>query len=231
MRATLSAIVLAGLVSWSGPARAATDLDSPKADPSHHRVELENEWVRVVRWSIPPHEKTAMHDHPALVGVYLTDGDLRLIAPDGKVTEAHPRAGSAAWRGPTVHVAENVGDKVVEGLLVEPKGTANPSWQPPANDAPKVGTTDRVEFENEQVRILRFVISKGERTPMHDHPSNVQILLTDLSGRNSTPDGKTTEAAGKAGQVRFRPPLTHTLENTGDRVEGIVIDLKAAPSR
>ena len=33
-------------------------------------VELENERVRVLRIKYGPHEKSAMHDHPASVGIF-----------------------------------------------------------------------------------------------------------------------------------------------------------------
>jgi hypothetical protein len=41
-------------------------------------------------------------------------------------------------------------------------------------------------------------IEKGEKNSMHDHPSGVQILLTDAHLRQTTPDGKTSEVSGKA---------------------------------
>ncbi len=220
---------LVAALALGGGAATAADLDSPKADPLHHKVELENEWVRVVRWRIAPHDKTALHDHPSLVCVLLTDADLRLTAPDGKTSEVHGKAGAAAWRGPTVHVAENVGDRPVEGVLVEPKGPGNPAWAPPARDAVKLTPHDRVEFENDQVRIVRYAYDRGEKAPMHDHPAGVQILLTDVQARQTTPDGKTAKVSGKRGTVRYRPPLTHAIENAGDRFEGILIDLKGAP--
>jgi hypothetical protein len=50
-------------------------------------VEFENEWVRVVRAVIPPHEKTALHDHPSPVSVTLTDADLKITASDGKALD------------------------------------------------------------------------------------------------------------------------------------------------
>ncbi len=232
MRASIMAVSFFGLVALGARARAAQDpLDAPKADAAHHKVELENDQVRVVRWRLAPHEKTALHDHPALVSVLLTDADLKLTGQDGKVTMVKARAGSAGWRGPTVHVAENVGDRPVEGVLVEPKGPGNASWTPPANDATKVTTHDRVEFENDRVRIVRYVYEKGESAPMHDHPAGVQIVLTDAHIRQTTPDGKTGEVSGKAGMVRYRPPLSHAIVNLGDRFEGLLVDLKGAPAR
>jgi hypothetical protein len=39
---------------------AAQDLDSVKADAAHHKVEFENDQVRVVRYHYEPEEKSAM---------------------------------------------------------------------------------------------------------------------------------------------------------------------------
>jgi quercetin dioxygenase-like cupin family protein len=229
MRATLAAVAALGLVIPLRT-RAADDLDAPRADAAHHKVEFENEYVRVVRWSLAPHEKTALHDHPNLVSVFLTDMNLVLTGKDGKAQEVHAKKGVAAWRGPVVHVAENIGDERVEGVLVEPKGQPKAGWTPPPRDASKTTTTDRVAFENDWVRIVRFEIEKGEKNSMHDHPSGVQILLTAAHLRQTTPDGKASEVSAKAGAARYRPAFTHAVENTGGRVEGIVVDLKNAPA-
>jgi hypothetical protein len=61
---------------------------------------------------------------------------------------------------------------------------------------------------------------------MHDHPAGVQILLTDARARQATPDGKVAEISGKARSARYRPALSHTVENIGARFEGILVDLK-----
>jgi len=229
MRSWIVAAAWFGAFALGGPSRA-DDLDAPKADAAHHKVEFENEYVRVVRWSLQPHEKTALHDHPNLVSVFLTDMNLRLTGTDGKAQEVHARKGVAAWRGPVVHVAENIGDQPVEGILVEPKRAGSAGWTAPPRDVSRTTTTDKVAFENDWVRIVRFEIDKGEKNSMHDHPSGVQILLTDAHLRQTTPDGKSSEVSGKAGAARYRPALTHAVENTGDRVEGIVVDLKDAPA-
>lgn len=218
------AVIFAALAG--GYAGAADDLDSTRADPAHHKVEFENDQVRVVRYVIPPGETALLHSHPDQVNVFFTDGDLQVTAQDGSTTVIHPKAGTAAWRGPTVHKVVNVGAGTIEGVLVEPKGPGNPGWKPPPWDAVKVTTTDRLEFENDRVRIVRYGIPAGETTPMHDHPAGVQILLTDARARQTTPDGKVAETFGKARAARYRPALSHTVENTGARFEGILVDLK-----
>ncbi len=218
--------ILIGVSLACLPASAADDLDSPRADPAHHKVEFENDQVRVVRYVIPPGETALLHSHPALVNVFLTDGELKATAQDGSTSDIHARGGTAAWRGPTVHTVVNVGPGAFEGVLVEPKGSGAPDWKAPSRDAVKSTTTDRLEFENDRVRIVRYVIPAGETTPMHDHPTGVQILLTDARARQTTPDGTTAEISGKARSVRYRPAFSHAVENTGARFEGILVDLK-----
>ncbi len=42
-------------------------------DAAHYKVEFENDQVRVLRVIYGPLEKSVMHEHPASIGVYLTD--------------------------------------------------------------------------------------------------------------------------------------------------------------
>jgi quercetin dioxygenase-like cupin family protein len=223
--------LLGAVVALGGAARAAGDLDAPKADPKHHKVEFENEYVRIVRAVIPPHEKTALHDHPSLVSVILTDADLKITSQDGKVSETHAKAGSASWRGPTSppHVAENIGEKPYVQIIVEPKGPPNPAWKPPPRDVMKVSGADKVEFENEYVRIVRGTFHKGDRSAMHDHPAGVHIALEDGRVKSTSPDGKTTEVKSKAGEAKYRPAFSHAVETLDDGHTSLIIDLKGAP--
>ena len=212
------------------PSVAQQDLDSVKADAAHHTLEFENDQVRVVRYKIGPGEKTANHYHPNNVNIYLTDANAKITTPDGKTTEVHGKAGSAAWRGSTTHVVENIGDKPLEGILVEPKTphSAIPSGSQDvlASDAKH----HKVEFENEQVRIVRYHLEAGETTAMHGHPDNVQVYLTDTKGEVTTADGKTGSATAKAGDVRWRTAIQHAVKNVGDKAfEGFHIDMKGAP--
>ena len=86
----------AALALIASPALAETpDLDVIKVDAAHHKVELENEYVRVVRYVFAPHERAPMHSHPSLVNVLLTDANARATTPDGKTSEVHGKAGSA----------------------------------------------------------------------------------------------------------------------------------------
>jgi len=95
--------------------------DPVKVDPQHHKVDLENDQVRVLRWKIAPHEKSAMHEHPANVVVFLTDADIKFTFPDGKTAERHAKVGQVISGAPVKHAAENIGDKPIELVQIELK--------------------------------------------------------------------------------------------------------------
>jgi quercetin dioxygenase-like cupin family protein len=101
-------------------------------------------------------------------------------------------------------------------------------------DAVKVDPAHhKVVFENDQVRVVRWVIPVGDKTLMHSHPDSLNINLTDYNGRVTTPDGKMFEVHAKAGSVNWRPALVHVVENIGTQpMEGIIVEpRKPSPSR
>ena len=95
--------------------------DATKVDSAHYKVEVENDQVRVLRISYGPHEKGVMHEHPASVAVFLTDGKGKFTYPDGKTEETSWKAGQTLW-GPAVkHQPENLTDKPFELIQMELK--------------------------------------------------------------------------------------------------------------
>jgi quercetin dioxygenase-like cupin family protein len=96
--------------------------DPVKVDSKHYKVAFENEQVRVIHITYGPHEKSVMHEHPASVAVFLTDGQVKFTTPDGKTQEPPMKSGTAQWDGGGKHLPENVGDKPFEVMLVELKG-------------------------------------------------------------------------------------------------------------
>jgi quercetin dioxygenase-like cupin family protein len=107
---------------WVMGAVPAFAQDPVKVDPKHYKVELENEQVRVLRISYGAGEKSVMHEHPASVAVFLTDGQVKFTTPDGKTREVPAKAGSTQWEPGGKHLPENIGDKPFELILVELKG-------------------------------------------------------------------------------------------------------------
>jgi len=120
MKRILIAIAAAALFASVTPPTQAQD--STKVDAKHYKVEFENDQVRVLRITYGPHEKSVMHEHPAGVAIYLTDGQARFTMPDGKTQDVPIKAGTTEWHAGGKHLPENLGDKPFELILVEMKG-------------------------------------------------------------------------------------------------------------
>ena len=95
--------------------------DAVTVAPHAYKVVLENDRVRVLEFRANPGAKTAMHSHPALVYIALTDGQYRFTVPDGQTMDAELKAGQAMYLDPVEHTTEITGTTEARGLLVELK--------------------------------------------------------------------------------------------------------------
>ena len=97
-----------------------------------------------------------------------------------------------------------------------------------AQDAVKVDSKHyKIEFENDQVRVLRITYGPGEKSVMHEHPDAVAIFLTDVDGKFTFPDGTTQDNKSAPGTTLWTPAGKHLPENTGDKTfELILVEMK-----
>jgi quercetin dioxygenase-like cupin family protein len=108
------AVLLLGSVVPSAMAQ-----DPVAVAPEQYKVEFEDQDVRVLRVVYAPGEKSAMHDHPASVAVYITGGHIRITLPDGRVGEPRVPPGATMRHAAGSHAIENLGDAPFELVLVE----------------------------------------------------------------------------------------------------------------
>jgi hypothetical protein len=100
---------------------AANAQDAVKVDAKHYKVEFENDQVRVLRITYGPHERSAMHSHPASVIVFLDDAHAKFTMPGGKTKDVVAKAGTVQWSEPTTHLPESLDNKGFEVIQVELK--------------------------------------------------------------------------------------------------------------
>jgi quercetin dioxygenase-like cupin family protein len=85
----------------------------------------------------------------------------------------------------------------------------------------------KVEFENDQVRIVRVQYGPGEKSVMHEHLPYVAVNLTDGKVRFTGPDGTAEDRDSKAGDTSWTDAETHLPENLSDQpLEAILIEVK-----
>ena len=118
---TASESIMVELKAPGAAAAAKTTLDPVKLDPKHYRVVLNNDQVRVLRAKYGPGEKSVMHEHPASVAVFMSDGHVKFNLPDGTSQENNGKAHDAIWADAGKHLPENIGDKPFEVMVIELK--------------------------------------------------------------------------------------------------------------
>ena len=188
------------------------------------KVEIENDWVRVLRVRQVPHEKSPQQQHPASIAVYLSDIHQRVNG-----MEVTHKAGDVAWFEGATHSEENLSDQPLEYVLVELKpGAPKAKGWPVALDPVKLDPVHHlVPIENARVRVLRTILEPHLKGPTHEHPSYVVVYLTELHTTMTLADGKQVDNPRRPGEVAWRDPYRHTTENVGDRTAvEIQIELK-----
>ena len=96
----------------------------------------------------------------------------------------------------------------------------------PAQDAMQYGLKHlQVLAEDGKVRVLKYSPARGDKTPIHSHPSTILYVVKGGKVRITMPDGSTTDGDLKSGTALLRPPVTHSDEALDD-LEVILIEMK-----
>ena len=84
-----------------------------------------------------------------------------------------------------------------------------------------------VLFENERVRLLEVRLKPGESSAMHSHPAYVIYGLGDGMVKFNSPSGESADVELKAGDVMWREPEEHAVDNLGSTdVDALLFELK-----
>jgi hypothetical protein len=102
--------------------------DALQSDPTHHKLEFQNNCVRVIRANFGPGEKSEdLFDAKAVVVVALSGSKgSRLHLPDGKYVDLPGNAPGETYWAPAGRIGvENTTDTRVEFLVIEPQTGCN----------------------------------------------------------------------------------------------------------
>lgn len=205
----------------------AAGQDAVQVSPAQYKLEIENQWVRVLRVTRGPHQKSEMHQHPASVVVYLTGYHQRITGPDGQAREVAHQPGDVSYNDAARHVEENLSDQPMEAVLIELKPGA-PKSPPITLDPVKLDPEHHlVPLENDRVRVLRTILEPHLKSPLHEHPHYVVVYLTELHTTMKLADGRALDNPRRPGEIAWRDALKHETENIGDRTAvEIQVELK-----
>jgi quercetin dioxygenase-like cupin family protein len=90
---------------------------------------------------------------------------------------------------------------------------------------------EHARLENDRVRVIEGILRPGDKESMHAHPAFVTYVIEGSRIRNHFADGRVVEADLKTGDVLWRDPQTHWIENIGTTtLRFIVFELREAAS-
>jgi hypothetical protein len=224
---------------------AASAQDPLEVAPQAYKLEFENEWVKVMRVHYGPHEKIPAHDHTerAAAYVYLNDGGpviFKHIDLDyGAVTRPATKAGSFRLYKALkeVHEVENTSDLPSDFLRVEFKTRMvnektlrgrfhRESW-PAGEDYQKV------QFEDEQIRVTRLVCAPGKMLDVPAGVSGPALLIALSPARLSAigPNSKASKLNLSLGQTVWQPAdkRMRVESSGGEPAEMLLFEFKTGP--
>lgn len=242
-RAAFRAIIVIGLLGFIAQAQ-----DPFVVAPQAYKLGFENDWIRVVRVRYAPHEKLPAHDHPKRqsIFVYLNDGGpvrFKHVAGDsGSFPATRPATKAGAFRLASGlsenHVVENLSELPSEFLQVELKTEKAEAGKFRGRFIPEpqreAGNYRKVEFDNAQLRITRFVSvagGKNEALEPSTYPG-VLIALSPLQMKVTAKGGSKSNLKLKIGETRwFEPNKLTGWQNLGKAsAETLLIELKTRPA-
>ena len=219
--------------------------DPLKLLPKAYKLQFENDWVKVVRVHYEPREKLAAHEHTptASAYVYLNDGGpvvFNHIDKDyGAVTRPATKAGSfRVYRGlQELHEVENKSDLPSDFLRVEfktdPVNEKSLKGRYHREEYPAGENFQKVQFENEQIRVTRLICAPGKRLDLSTSSGEPTLLiaLTSSQFRVNRIKGKSEQLNLGLGQSRWiELNKQEQFENAGgDPAEMLRFDFKTKP--
>lgn len=105
------------------PPATKAPVDALVSSPDNFKLLLENDQVRVLKYTLLPGSRDRWHTHPPRVGHVLSGATIRVTRADGSHTDYDEKTGDTYW-GPfsPLHDTQNIGTTPYVALLVEVKG-------------------------------------------------------------------------------------------------------------
>lgn len=95
--------------------------DIVKIAPEQHAVLFENDTIRMLKVTVKPGDKVAMHTNPENVNYIMKAGTLEFTNPDGSKQRVDITEGQVIPAPVGSHAVENIGDSEVQTICIELK--------------------------------------------------------------------------------------------------------------
>jgi quercetin dioxygenase-like cupin family protein len=213
------ALIGCGNVAEEAPPKAEPVADIATAAAEHVSVVLENDWGRVMRFTLEPGSELPRHDASDRAIYALSDYTIEWTEGDETPTEKSWTAGEAHWHAGGPHAVRNTGSSVAEFLIIERTGSELPAEAQAADEAqagPSSPEHGRTLLDNEAVSVAEVALEPGQSTGRHWGGYRLIYALSDYTIQWTEGDAEPIEVSWSEGQAHWHQPAEHVAENTGD---------------
>lgn len=206
---------------------AAQEPAPPLADQeSHHKIRLENQYLRVVETYVPAGESTEFHTHTReRIGVVVGPAPIEERVQGRIAVEERPEPAGTLHaadytREPFTHRQWNIGKRPYRVIAVELlRALPNPPAEPHGPGDPDAETPHLAAF--------RYVLPPGAASPMHSHTRPYLIIAaTPMKLKMIARDGSSRSEDVLPGDFHWvDQKVTHELWNAGSE-QGQVVEIE-----
>jgi hypothetical protein len=219
-----------GQAADSPPAEAGSEAMAEAAGPVEDiaasrpdvvDVAFQNEFVRVLRFDLPPDAALPPHQGRQRVIYALTDYEVEWMEGEEPATRRSWSAGEVHRHGPGVHAVRNVGGTTASFVVFERLDSPLPEPSDHRH-ADQVPTGVRALLEDPALQVLEVELQPGEAQAMHPGGWRAIYSLTGytIEWREGDEVGNRTWSAGDA---HWHEPGPHAAENVGETTARWVI--------
>jgi len=202
----------------------AVSAQVPVREEPHHKVFLENEYVRLIDVHIAPHDTTLIHIHAApSVIVFLTKSKIgtQIVGDSAVVSNVMPAQTSyAAYdKKPITHRVWNRGDSMFHVMDIEMVKTD------PAADSCAVLSQPGAKMQIVQKLVRVYNIDFNSSTKYKIEKSTCAYLLINVSGNVTTYSGNVVSGVQPGKFVFFSPQSSFEI-NASKNAQCVLLQLK-----
>jgi quercetin dioxygenase-like cupin family protein len=191
----------------------------------HHHQVLENDYVRVFKVEVAPHEATLMHRHRHdYLFVSIGPADVSNEVEGKPPVELKLQDGQTGFLAANfAHIARNLGSMPFRNVTIEllqdgkDRTTPPPKWDEERGLQVLHRGTQEILLVKDGARVSEIELQPGGMIPSHHHNGpHLVVAITDLDLRSDIEGRPPTPAQLKSGDLKWMPGgYTHTLTNVG----------------
>ncbi len=215
---THHSIIISFLVIFIFAACERVEEDILQLMPESTQLLFENDYVRVLNVTLEQGEAQPLHQCGNRIIYALNDYTINYYQPED-TTEISWNKGGIHWHERGYHAVENIGETLVDYLLIERTETELPAAAPVVHEAdPALPETGEVIdlFENNHARIARIILPAGYS--MHDIDGFHRLVysLSNYQIRYTSEAKGTIESEFNEGDFHWHSAGIYSIENIGD---------------